>query len=433
MTASPVIRHPARDRWPELCSRPVKDAAELEKLVTEIFDRVVAKGDAALRDYTRRFDGIDRDAIALDSSAFEGVEERLAPELCDAMRLAHDNIHRFHTVQTAAVEVVETAPGVRCWRKSSAISPVGFYIPGGSAPLFSTILMLGVPARIAGCERIVLCTPPNRDGTVHPAMLYAAKLVGIREIYLVGGAQAVAAMALGTESIPAVRKLFGPGNQYVDAAKRLAVWKCNTAIDMSAAATELVVIADRSSVPRYVAADLLSQAEHGPDSQVVLLAPEESVLHQVYAEVERQKEKLPRAEIVDSALKHARWILVHDLDEAVEFANHYAPEHLILAIDQATAVAQQVRRAGSVFLGHYAGESFGDYASGTNHTLPTCGGAGGYSGGSVDSFVTKITYQEISRHGVCAIAPAVIEMATEEGLDAHANAARIRLQDCQSA
>jgi histidinol dehydrogenase len=403
------------------------DLREIEERVAPILRQVRERGDDALRDFTLQFDKVQLDDLRVSAAERAEAETLVSPELKAAIGLAKSNIETFHRAQLGQPEPITTQPGVTCWRKSVGIEKVGLYIPGGSAPLFSTVLMLGVPARLAACRQVVLCTPANRAGKVHPAILYAAAQVGITDIFKVGGAQAIAAMAYGTESIPRADKIFGPGNQYVTAAKQL-VNKEGLAIDMPAGPSEVAVYADDSSNPVFVAADLLSQAEHGPDSQVVLVSTSEAAISRAVEEVLRQLEALPRKEIVRQALSHSKAFLVQDEGEAMQLLNAYAAEHLILAVDHAAELAERVTNAGSVFLGHYTPEAAGDYASGTNHTLPTNGFARAYSGVSVDSFVKKITFQQITPEGIRNIGPAVETMAAAEELQAHKNAVTVRLQ-----
>jgi histidinol dehydrogenase len=402
------------------------DLREIEDRVAPILQQVRQRGDVAVRDFTLQFDKVQLDDLRVSPAERAEAETLVSPELKAAIGLAKSNIETFHRAQLAQPEPITTQPGVTCWRKSVGIEKVGLYIPGGSAPLFSTVLMLGVPARLAGCRQVVLCTPANRAAKVHPAILYAAAQVGITDIFKVGGAQAIAAMAYGTESIPRADKLFGPGNQYVTAAKQL-VNKEGLAIDMPAGPSEVAVYADDSSNPVFVAADLLSQAEHGPDSQVILVSTSEAAIQKAAEEVLRQLEALPRKEIARQALSHSKAFLVSDEDEALRLLNAYAAEHLILAVDHAAALADRITNAGSVFLGHYTPEAAGDYASGTNHTLPTNGFARAYSGVSVDSFVKKITFQQITPEGMRNIGPAVEIMAAAEELQAHKNAVTVRL------
>ncbi len=429
-TATPihvqVMHYPSRDQWPALVRRPVIDWEELEVQVHPIIEAVRREGDEALWRFNRQFDGWDGRALAVPEQAFAEAEVALDAELKEAIGHAAHHIEQFHAVQAEAMQVVMPMEGVRCWRKSIPISRVGLYIPGGSAPLFSTVLMLAVPARLAGCQRIVLCTPPQADGRVHPAILFAARLAGTTEVYRVGGAQAIAALAYGTQSIPRVDKIFGPGNQYVTAAKQW-VQREGIAIDLPAGPSEVLVVADGSAVPEFVAADLLSQAEHGPDSQVVLVTTSAAVLKATLEALTHQLASLPRAAVAHQALQHSRAILVSSVREAMDFANAYAPEHLILAVDQAETWAEEVRHAGSVFLGHYTPEAAGDYASGTNHTLPTNGWARAWSGVSLDSFVRKVTFQHISELGLQQLGPIVERMAQAEALEAHRRAVSVRL------
>lgn len=417
---------PSRAEWPALLRRPVMDFAGLEARVAPILAQVRDQGDAALRQLTARFDQVEIDALAVSPAALASAAGEISPALRDAIGLAARNIEAFHQAQATPELQVETMPGVRCWRRSVPIERVGLYIPGGTAPLFSTILMLAIPARLAGCRELVLCTPPGRDGQVHPAIRYAAHLAGVTGLFRVGGAQAIAALAYGTESVPQVYKIFGPGNQYVTLAKQL-VAREGVAIDMPAGPSEVAVVADATAHPAFVAADLLSQAEHGIDSQVLLVTTARGVAEAVMAEVERQLETLPRRDIAAEALRHSRALLLRDEAEVVDLINAYAPEHLILAVAQDEALAGQIVNAGSVFLGHYTPESVGDYASGTNHTLPTNGFARAYSGVSLDSFVKKITYQKLSPEGLRQLGPAVEEMAAAEALEAHKRAVSLRL------
>ncbi|MES2797815.1 MAG: histidinol dehydrogenase [Bacteroidota bacterium] len=416
-----IIKYPSQSDWTSLITRPVKDIFEIEKKVAPILENVKNKGDEALREYALAFDNIILNDIEMPLSAIESAESKLSDELKNAIKLAYANIYQFHKGQLTAPEKIETMPGVVCWRKSVGIEKVGLYIPGGTAPLFSTVLMLGIPAQIAGCKRVVLCTPSD-----HPAILFAASLCGITEIYRIGGAQAIGALAYGTDSIPKVYKIFGPGNQYVTAAKIL-VNKEGTAIDMPAGPSEVAVLVDQTAVPAFVASDLLSQAEHGVDSQVLLVGTELSVIEAVIKEVALQTEDLPRKEIVKKAIENSRFILVNDLVEAIDLLNEYAAEHLILACQNAVEIESQIFNAGSIFLGNYTPEAAGDYASGTNHTLPTNGFAMAYSGVSVDSFVKKITVQHISEQGLQNVGPIVELMAEAESLIAHKNAVTIRL------
>ncbi len=422
-----IVLFPPKDQWPQLLSRPVLSVADLDDQVKPILEAVRIQGDYALRAFTRQFDQADLTDFRVSEAEFAEAAVLIPTTLADAMAIAKANIWRFHAAQAEARQMVETMPGVVCWRKSVPIQRVGLYIPGGTAPLFSTILMLGIPAKLAGCEQIVLCTPPDSEGKIQPAMLYAASLLGIREVFKIGGAQAIAAMAHGTESVPRVDKIFGPGNQYVTAAKQL-VSRMGVAIDLPAGPSELCVVADESANPAFLAADLLSQAEHGSDSQVLLITNSESLAHVVSEEVTRQMALLPRAALAEGAIRHSRILVLESREELVEAVNAYAPEHLILSVTDSEEMAEQITQAGSVFLGHFTPESAGDYASGTNHTLPTNGFARAYSGVSLDSFVKKITFQHISPAGLQALGPAVIAMARAEQLEAHAEAIAVRLR-----
>ncbi|GAA4328730.1 histidinol dehydrogenase [Flaviaesturariibacter amylovorans] len=422
-----IVRYPLPEQWPSITERPYHDNRSLLASVKNILEQVQSDGDAALLRFAQQFDGAQLDVLEVPEEAFAAAAAALPEKLKAAIRDAAQNIEVFHAAQREAGQVVETRPGIRCWRKGVGIDKVGLYIPGGSAPLFSTVLMLGIPARLAGCREVLLCTPPAKDGSVHPAILFAAHVCGISRVFRTGGAGAVGAMAYGTQSIPKVHKIFGPGNQWVTAAKQL-VQQEGVAIDMPAGPSEVCVVADADANPSYVAADLLSQAEHGADSQVLLLTDSEAVLTSVQAELGRQLAALPRADVALKALGGSRLVLLRNLDEAMELANAYAAEHLILQCRDAEQVATQVRSAGSVFIGPWSPESVGDYASGTNHTLPTNGYARAYSGVSVDSFVRKITFQQLSREGLEGIAATVTEMAEAEGLRAHAEAVRVRLR-----
>jgi histidinol dehydrogenase len=422
-----TYQFPPRDTWPSLLRRPVMNLSEIEPRVQPVLEAIEKLGDAAVRDFTQRFDQVDLDELAVPAAAFDAAEAALDESLKAAIQVAKTNIERFHARQKEPIERVETMPGVVCWRKSVPIQRVGLYIPGGSAPLFSTLLMLGVPAKLAGCQEIVLCTPPGPQGTPHPAILYTARLVGIDRVFRVGGAQAIAAMGYGTESIPAVDKLFGPGNQYVTMAKQLMA-KRGLPIDMPAGPSEVAVVADESANPAFVASDLLSQAEHGIDSQVILVSTSAQLIQQVETELSRQLQTLPRRDIAVQAIAQSRAILLKDQDEVVDLINQYAAEHLILATTDAEALGERIVNAGSVFLGHYSPESVGDYASGTNHTLPTNGWARSYSGVSLDSFVKKITFQQLTQEGLQQVGPAVMAMAEAESLEAHRRAVEVRLE-----
>jgi histidinol dehydrogenase len=423
-----IYKYPETAEWSKLIKRPAIETGELEKKVKKILQKVKDNGDKAIRKYAKEFDGLKIKNLLVTEKEIAAATNTISEELKKAIQQAKKNIGIFHTAQKESVNKIETMPGIQCWRKSMAIEKIGLYIPGGSAPLFSTVLMLGVPAQLAGCKEIVLCTPPSKDGSINPAILYTAQLCGITKIFKVGGAQAIAAMAYGTESIPKVFKIFGPGNQFVTMAKQLIQQK-GVAIDMPAGPSEVLVIADDTAVPEFVAADLLSQAEHGADSQVILVTTSEIVAEKVIHAINKQLESLPRKEIAIKALENSKAFLVTDIEQAVAFSNHYSPEHLILSCKNDEQVAEQIITAGSVFLGNYSPESVGDYASGTNHTLPTNGYAAMYSGVSLDSFVKKITYQRLTKEGLENIGKTVMAMATAEGLDAHKNAVAIRLKN----
>ncbi|WP_295118445.1 histidinol dehydrogenase [uncultured Chitinophaga sp.] len=420
------IRYPEKSTWNQLLQRPAFDTRDLEARVAAILEEVKANGDVAVRKFALQFDKAELGDISVSEAEFAAAAAEVSNELKAAIQQAKSNIEVFHQQQQEQTTVVETMPGVQCWRRATAIEKVGLYIPGGSAPLFSTILMLGIPAKLAGCKEIVLCSPAGKDG-IHPAILYTAQLVGITRVFKIGGVQAIGAMAYGTESVPRVYKVFGPGNQYVTCAKQL-VSKAGLAIDMPAGPSEVAVLADDTCVPEFVAADLLSQAEHGPDSQVVLVTTSEKVIADVQAAVEAQLKELPRRDIAEQALNNSKLLLVKNLDDAMELLNAYAPEHLIVACKDDEAIAARVVNAGSVFLGNYSPESAGDYASGTNHTLPTNGYATAYSGVSLDSFVKKITFQRLSREGLQKLGPVIETMAAAEGLDAHKLAVTVRLK-----
>ena len=423
-----VILHPGKEDYQALLSRPHKDAADLGATVASLLNDVRMEGDNAVLRYEAKFDKAEFSSLAVTEEELQEAEALVSEELKQSINLAHANIHRFHEAQRMQPVCVETAPGVYCWQKSVAIEKVGLYIPGGTAPLFSTVLMLATPAKIAGCTDIVLCSPPSPKGKLHPAILYAAKVAGVNRIYKCGGVQAIGAMAYGTETVPKVSKIFGPGNQYVTCAKQ-QVSMTDVAIDMPAGPSEVAIVADKTCHPEYVAADMLSQAEHGMDSQSILFTDNEDVARAVLAEVEKQLEALPRKEMASSSLGHSRIVVLHDMEEAFEICNQYAPEHLILAMDTALDWADGVVNAGSVFLGHYSCESAGDYASGTNHTLPTSGYAKAYSGVNLDSFCRKITFQHLTREGIGSIGRAVEVMAEAESLDAHRNAMTLRMKN----
>lgn len=417
---------PPAEEWQSILARPAQDLRELEAPVSAILQEVATRGDDALLDFTARFDGVRLAELAVSAEEIALAAEQVSPALQEAIRTAKQNIEAFHRAQQDATPTVETMPGVRCWRRSVGIERVGLYVPGGTAPLFSTVLMLAVPAVLAGCREVVLCTPPQKDGSLHPAILYAAQLAGVRQIFRVGGAQAIAAMAYGTESIPATYKIFGPGNAYVTVAKQL-VSKAGVAIDMPAGPSEVMVVADESARPEFVAADLLSQAEHGADSQVVLVCYSEQMAQAVMAATDAQLAQLPRKDFAAASLANSAAIVVANQAQALEVINAYGPEHLILAVEQAETWVEGIINAGSVFMGHYTPESVGDYASGTNHTLPTNGFARAYSGVSLDSFVRKITFQQLTPEGLQNIGPTVETMAAAECLDAHKLAVSIRL------
>ena len=419
---------PKKEIWENLLARPTASYTELEPIVAKVFNEVSERGDAALKEYTAEFDQVALTDLVVEKSAIDQAITRLAPELKQAIQLAKTNIERFHGAQKTAKIAIETQSGVECWQEKRPIQKVGLYIPGGSAPLFSTILMLAIPAQIAGCAEIVLCSPPNKTGSLPDEVLYTAALCGVTQIYTVGGIQAIAAMTFGTETIPAVYKIFGPGNQYVTVAKQWAT-RYNVAIDMPAGPSELLVVADHSAHPTYVAADLLSQAEHGPDSQVILVTTSQEILPKVAAEIERQLQELPRREIAAKAMANSKMIAFPTDELAIDFINQYGPEHYIICMENEAQYVDAIQNAGSVFVGNYTPESAGDYASGTNHTLPTNGYAKQYSGVNLDSFLKQMTFQKISKEGIRAIGPAIEAMAAAEGLEAHKNAVTLRLND----
>ena len=420
------ILYPNQADWADILKRPVLSMETLRGTVCEVLDKIKAEGDKAVIEYEERFDKVKLESLAVTDAEMKEAETLVPIELKVAILLAQRNIYTFHKKQKFEGKKVETMEGVTCWQKAVGIEKVGLYIPGGTAPLFSTVLMLAVPAKVAGCKEIVLCTPPNKEGKIHPAILYAAQVSGVSKIFKAGGVQAIGAMAYGTESVPKVYKIFGPGNQYVMAAKQ-QVSLHDVAIDMPAGPSEVEVIADETANPAFVAADLLSQAEHGVDSQVVLITTSEKLLNEVEYEVQRQLARLPRWEMAEKSLANSKLILVKDMEEAIAMTNEYAPEHLIIETSNYMELAEKVVNAGSVFLGSYTPESAGDYASGTNHTLPTNGYAKAYSGVSLDSFIRKITFQEINREGIQNIGPAIEVMAANEQLDAHKNAVSVRL------
>ena len=421
-----LISNPDKSQWQEILKRPVMNTENLFDTVRSVIDRVKEEGDRAVLDYEEKFDKVVLASLAVSEEEQQEAENLVSEDLKAAIRLAKQNIETFHAAQRFEGKKVQTQPGVTCWQKAVAIEKVGLYIPGGTAPLFSTVLMLAVPARIAGCKEIVLCTPPGRDGKVHPAVLFAAKVAGVNRIFKAGGIQAIAAMAYGKESVAKVYKIFGPGNQYVTAAKQLVSLR-DVAIDMPAGPSEVEVLADETANPIFVAADLLSQAEHGVDSQAILITTSVELQQAVKVEVERQLALLPRKEIAEKSLANSKLIVVDSMTEAIELTNAYAPEHLIIETEDYLSVAERIVNAGSVFLGSLTPESAGDYASGTNHTLPTNGYAKAYSGVSLDSFIRKITFQEIKPEGLNIIGPAIELMAANEQLDAHKNAVSVRL------
>lgn len=425
-----VIRYPERAEWTSLLERPHIDMTALYATANTVLADVRTRGDQAVLDYEEKFDRVRLSSLQVTEAEMEAAEQLIPEELKDALQQAERNIATFHEAQRFQGKKIETAPGVVCWQKAVPIEKVGLYIPGGTAPLFSTVLMLAVPARLAGCREIVLCTPPDREGRVNPAILHAARLAGVHRIFKAGGVQAIGAMAYGTETVPKVYKIFGPGNQYVMAAKQ-QVSLHEVAIDMPAGPSEVLVVADEKANPVFVAADLLSQAEHGADSQVLLVTTSDWMLERVREEVQVQLEQLPRRELAVRSLEHSKLILVRSMEEAMELANAYAPEHLILEVEDYASLAEKVVNAGSVFMGAYTPESAGDYASGTNHTLPTSGYARAYSGVNLDSFVRKVTFQELSPEGIRNIGPAIEKLASGEQLDAHKNAVTLRLLSLQ--
>lgn len=422
-----INKYPKKESWLELVKRPVLKREQLTELITDIFDEVEKNGDQALIDFNKKFDRAEVKNIKVSEEEIENSENLINEELKIAIQQAKENITKFHSSQISEIEKIETTKGVVCWRENRAIEKIGMYIPGGTAPLFSTVLMLAIPAQLAGCKEIILCTPPDKNGNINAAILYTAKLCGVSKVFKTGGAQAIAAMTLGTESIPNVYKIFGPGNQYVVAAKEFSQ-NYNVAIDMPAGPSEVLVIADEQAIPEYCAADLLSQAEHGSDSQVIFLSTDEKIFNETIKETEKQLQQLPRNEFAKEALKNSHFVLLKTVDEALEFSNLYAPEHLILALEDFERYIPRIKNAGSVFLGNYSCESAGDYASGTNHTLPTNGFVKNYSGVSLDSFVKKITFQNLSKKGLENLGKTIELMAEAEGLFAHKNAVSIRLK-----
>ena len=423
-----VIKYPSREEWASLLTRPTFDNTSLFGTVQKVLDDVRARGDKAVKEYTEQFDKVSLDNIEVSKEEIAEAEKLVSTDLKQAIEMARRNIWKFHSEQQHDLPEIQTSPGVYCWQKAIAIQKVGLYVPGGTAPLFSTVLMLGIPAQIAECNEVVLCTPPNKEGKIHPAVLYAAKVAGIHRIFKIGGTQAIAAMAYGTETVPKVYKIFGPGNQYVTAAKQLVSLR-DVAIDMPAGPSEVEVIIDETANPTFVAADLLSQAEHGVDSQSMLITVSEKQVEPVLEQLELQLEQLPRKEFARRALENSKIIVLKTLEEAVEMTNEYAPEHLIISTRYYMGVAANIINAGSVFLGNYTPESAGDYASGTNHTLPTNGYAKAYNGVNLDSYVRKVTFQQITQEGLTNLSNAIILMAENEELMAHSNAVKVRLNE----
>jgi histidinol dehydrogenase len=423
-----VIKYPSREEWASLLTRPTFDNTSLFGTVQKVLDDVRARGDKAVKEYTEQFDKVSLDNIEVTKEEIAEAEKLVSPDLKQAIEMARRNIWKFHSEQQHDLPEIQTSPGVYCWQKAIAIQKVGLYVPGGTAPLFSTVLMLGIPAQIAECNEVVLCTPPNKEGKIHPAVLYAAKVAGVHRIFKIGGTQAIAAMAYGTETVPKVYKIFGPGNQYVTAAKQLVSLR-DVAIDMPAGPSEVEVIIDETANPTFVAADLLSQAEHGVDSQSMLITVSEKQVEPVLEQLELQLEQLPRKEFARRALENSKIIVLKTLEEAVEMTNEYAPEHLIISTRYYMGVAANIINAGSVFLGNYTPESAGDYASGTNHTLPTNGYAKAYNGVNLDSYVRKVTFQQITQEGLTNLSNAIILMAENEELMAHSNAVKVRLNE----
>jgi histidinol dehydrogenase len=422
-----VIKYPKKKEWNEILKRPSLGDGMVNQAVLEILDDIKNNGDEAVRRYTSKFDKVELENFRVSAQEISEAEGLVDANLKKSIQTAKNNIEKFHSAQKTVRKVVETTPGVFCWQKSVPIEKVGLYIPGGSAPLFSTVLMLGVPAKMAGCSEIILCTPPHKEGKIHPAILYTAKLIGLTNIFKIGGIQSIAAMAFGTETVSKVAKIFGPGNLYVTAAKQVVAMH-GVAIDMPAGPSEVAIMADQTSIPSFIAADLLSQAEHGADSQVILFTCQEELLAPIFKELESQLEALPRKEIAKKALENSKAIVLNSVEEMLEITNEYAPEHLIIAMENAADIAERVINAGSVFIGNYSPESAGDYASGTNHALPTAGYAKGYSGVNLDSFMKKITFQQLSKYGLFNIGPVIETMAEAEELIAHKNAATIRLK-----
>lgn len=423
-----IIKYPPKEEWVKILQRPLMDTAILDNMVKKVLEDVKREGDKALLDYTARFDKVVLDTLQVSKGEISEANANISPSLKNAIKAASDNIEKFHTAQKQKIIKIETMPGVTCWQKSVAIEKVGLYIPGGTAPLFSTVLMLGIPAKVAGCQEIILCTPPNKKGRIDEVILFAASYIGIDKIFKIGGAQAIAAMAYGTATISKVYKIFGPGNQYVTAAKQI-VMRGDVAIDMPAGPSEVAVMADETANPEFVASDLLSQAEHGGDSQVILVTTKENLINQVLEALNKQLETTPRKEFALESLENSRAIVVKNMDEMIALVNEYAPEHLIISTQNPEETGEKIINAGSVFLGNYTPESAGDYASGTNHTLPTYGYAKAYNGVNLDNYVKKITYQEITKKGLTKIGPVIQEMALAEKLYAHANAVKLRVYE----
>lgn len=422
-----INKYPSKKTWSEFVKRPIIKREEITEIIVEIFSKVKENGDQALIDFNKKFDQAQIENINVSEEEIDNAKRLINGDLKKAIQQAKENITKFHASQITKIEKIETTKGVICWRENRAIEKVGIYIPGGTAPLFSTVLMLAIPAQLAGCKEIILCTPPDKNGNINPAILYTAQLCGVKKIFKTGGAQAIAAMTFGTESVPKVYKIFGPGNQFVVAAKDFAQ-KYNVAIDMPAGPSEVLIIADEKAIPEYCAADLLSQAEHGSDSQVIFISTDLRILNETIEELKKQIKQLPRNDFAQQSLNNSHFILLNSADEALEFSNLYAPEHLILAIENFEKYIDKIQNAGSVFLGNYSCESAGDYASGTNHTLPTNGFAKNYSGVSLDSFVKKITFQNLSQEGLQNLGKTIEIMAEAEGLLAHKNAVSIRLK-----
>jgi histidinol dehydrogenase len=431
MSLMKIFENPAKDEWNKILARPAMNNYRLEEAVLNVLEQVKQHGDEAVSKFTRDYDGVFLENFKVKPEEIAEAESSLSPQIRKSITSAIANIEKFHRSQLVVEKAIETMPGVKLWQKAVPIDKVGLYIPGGTAPLFSTLLMLGIPAKIAGCSQIVICTPPNKDGKVHPAILYSAKVIGLTNVFKIGGVQAIGAMAYGTESVPSVYKIFGPGNQYVTAAKQV-ISREGIAIDMPAGPSEVMVVADYTAVPSFVASDLLSQAEHGVDSQVVLVTRFADIVKPVMDELSNQLETLPRKEIASKALEFSRVVVLSSDEEIIDLVNEYAPEHLILATSNAVEMSTKVLNAGSVFLGNFSPESAGDYASGTNHTLPTSGYAKMYGGVNMDSFLKKVTYQQITEYGLFNLGPAVMEMAAIEDLDGHRRAVKIRMDSLKT-